>query len=306
MTQPAPAAPATQPNPAPTQPAQQTQPAPAPPQQGQQPYPPQPGQGQPATGGQPYPQPSWPQQGWPQPYPGQVPPYGQPAPAPYGQPPWQQPAGQPLQPGQVPGQQPQPTGQPQPGQPGQPPAPWTPPTPFPGVPAGQAPTGQTGTGQSGEDPDGDGNSRDLSSLPQWAQQQITKLRQEAADRRVAARTATVGQHAYQVASQAGVNPQALLGSTAWQQAAAQLDPAAPDYGQRLQWTVQSLLAANPWMAAQQVQGQQPAAPQAPPSSGGEFAGGSGAGTPISEAQLAQMTPDDIAAAYEAGRLKHLM
>jgi hypothetical protein len=203
----------------------------------------------------------------------------------------------------VPGQQP-PT-QPQQGLPGQVPAPsWQPPTPpTPGPPAGQAPAGQPGTGQ-GDDPGGDGG-RDISGLPQWAQQQITALRKENADRRVAARTATVGQHAYQVATQAGVNPAALLGSTAWQQAAAQLDPTAADYAQRLTWTVQSLLAANPWMAAPAQPGQ-PGPPPPPAQSGGDFGGGTGAGTPITEQQLAQMTPEEISKAFDEGKLKHLL
>ncbi|WP_018254014.1 hypothetical protein [Salinispora mooreana] len=80
------------------------------------------------------------------------------------------------------------------------------------------------------------------------------------------RTATVSQHAGTAAGQAGVNPAALLGSTAWQQAAVGLDPAAPDYAQRLAWAIQTIAAQNPWMA-------QPAGPpQLPARSGGHFGG----------------------------------
>src|SRR5690606_56221 len=45
----------------------------------------------------------------------------------------------------------------------------------------------------------------------------------------------------------------------------------------------------------------PAAP-----SGGEFLGGTGAGTPITEQRLAQMSNDDIVMALDEGRRKHLM
>lgn len=44
----------------------------------------------------------------------------------------------------------------------------------------------------------------------------------------------------------------------------------------------------------------------PPTSGAEFAAGHGSTTPITEDQLAQMTPDQIKQAYDEGRLKHLM
>jgi hypothetical protein len=48
-------------------------------------------------------------------------------------------------------------------------------------------------------------------------------------------------------------------------------------------------------------------PQQPPApSGAEFAAGNGATAPITEAQLAQMTPQQIDEAYRAGKLKHLM
>jgi hypothetical protein len=52
----------------------------------------------------------------------------------------------------------------------------------------------------------------------------------------------------------------------------------------------------------------PAAPAkpAPPRGSGDFPGGTGAGAPITEEQLAQMSPDEIAAAMDAGKLKHLL
>jgi hypothetical protein len=149
----------------------------------------------------------------------------------------------------------------------------------------------------------DDGGRDLSRLPQWAQSEITGLRTEAADRRIAARTALVNQHAFAAAGTLGVNGHALLGSTAWAQAAAGLDPTAADFGQQLAAKVQETLTANAWMAAAPTG---PPTPTGPPRSGGEFPGGTGAGTPITEQQLAAMTSDQIAEAYAAGKLAHLM
>lgn len=44
----------------------------------------------------------------------------------------------------------------------------------------------------------------------------------------------------------------------------------------------------------------------PPRASGDFAGGTGAGAPITEEQLAKMTPEQIAKAHEEGKLQHLM
>lgn len=48
------------------------------------------------------------------------------------------------------------------------------------------------------------------------------------------------------------------------------------------------------------------AKKAPPASGADLSGGSGAGTPITEEQLAKMSPAEIQKAYDEGKLKHLM
>lgn len=50
----------------------------------------------------------------------------------------------------------------------------------------------------------------------------------------------------------------------------------------------------------------PKAPTTPGKSGGDFSGGTGAGQPISEAQLRAMSEDDIAKALVEGRLNHLL
>lgn len=48
------------------------------------------------------------------------------------------------------------------------------------------------------------------------------------------------------------------------------------------------------------------APAGPARSGGEFPGGAGAGTPITEDQLKSMSPEQIAKALEEGKLQHLL
>ncbi|WP_038843422.1 hypothetical protein [Salinispora arenicola] len=109
------------------------------------------------------------------------------------------------------------------------------------------------------------------------------------------RTATVSQHAGTAAGQAGVNPAALLGSTAWQQAAAGLDPAAPDYAQRLAWTIQTIAAQNPWMAAQPAD---PPQPQLPARSGGHFGG--------APAAAAMSLDEQITEAQKAGNWRKVI
>ncbi|BAL85471.1 hypothetical protein AMIS_2510 [Actinoplanes missouriensis 431] len=246
-----------------TQPAQQPQTAP--------PAAPAVPQGQPAQ--QPPSQPFAPPA---QPYPTpQAPPGYPPQTAPQ-QPPAAPPGWlQPPAPGQPPAQpqQPAPQQQPYPAQPGYPmlPAAFTPPPPA--------------------DPGDDGQTYDLARLPRAAREEIERLRANQQQHTAQLRAASVSQQAWALAPQLGVNPQALVGSLAWQQAAAQLDPAAADYAQRLQWTIQGVLAANPWMAAtpanpapgQPVPPNPPAppAPTVPPAgparSGGDFNGAPAAG-----------------------------
>lgn len=148
--------------------------------------------------------------------------------------------------------------------------------------------------------------RSIEHLPAWVQQEIRQARDGEARYRVAARTERVNNSVLLQAPTLGVNPQALLGSTAWQQRAEQLDPAAADYAAQLAAAVQATLVEAPWVAAQQQAPAPPAAPPAPPTSGAEFAAGNRGATPITEAELAQMTPQQIAKAYDEGRLKHLM
>lgn len=162
---------------------------------------------------------------------------------------------------------------------------YTPPVPVPPAPA-----------------ETDDSSRDLTRLPQWVQDQVRQLKDENAQRRIEARTAVVTQHAQYAALQLGANPAALLGSTAFAALAAELNPHAPDFPAKLTAAIQATVAANPWMAAAPTA----PAPAPPPASGAEFAAGSGAGAPITEAQLATMSQADIAKAYAEGKLNHLL
>lgn len=123
-------------------------------------------------------------------------------------------------------------------------------------------------------------SRDISGLPAWAREEITGLRGESADRRIAARTADVQLKAYQAAQGLGANPDALIGSAAFASIAKALDPAAPDFPAQLQAQVAYLLQTNPWMAAA------PAASAIPGQSGGQFPGAPALPGPSLQQQIA--------------------
>lgn len=174
-----------------------------------------------------------------------------------------------------------------------PPAPTTPPGPVyvPPIAPPAAPPA----------PPDDG--KDWTKLPAWARDERDQLKSENAQRRISERTALVNQHAFIAAGQLGANPAALLGSTAFGELAKQLNPTAPDFAAQLSAAIHQTVTANPWMAATPTA---PPPPAPPGASGAEFPGGSGAGVPITEAQLAQMSSADIAKAYAEGKLKHLL
>jgi hypothetical protein len=173
----------------------------------------------------------------------------------------------------------------------QPPVPAPQPVPVPAPPA---------------PPEQPADTRDISHLPSWVQTEIRNTREEAARHRVAARTERVNNGVLLGAQQLGVNPQALMGSTAWAQRASQLDPAAADFQTQLQGAVAATLTEAPWIAATAAAPATAPPPPTPPTSGAEFPGGNGAGTPITEGQLAQMTPEQIAQAMSEGKLAHLL
>lgn len=174
-----------------------------------------------------------------------------------------------------------------------PPAPAVPPGPtyVPPIPTPTAPPAPVDDG------------RDWSKLPSWARDERAQLQDENAKRRISERTALVNQHAFIAAGQLGANPAALLGSTAFGELAKGLNPTALDFAAQLTAAINQTVTANPWMAATPAP---PPPPPAPGSSGVEFPGGNPGHTPITEAQLAQMTPAEIEKAFAEGRLKHLL
>jgi hypothetical protein len=152
----------------------------------------------------------------------------------------------------------------------------------------------------------DDDARDITRQPQWVQDQIAKLKDENARRRISERTAVVNQHAIHAAAQLNVNIGALLDSAAFNQVAAQLDPTAADFPQKLTEAINGVVRTSPWMATPPST-PTPAPPlPPPPTSGADFAGAAGGPQPVTEAQLAQMTHAQVAEAYNAGKLKHLM
>lgn len=166
---------------------------------------------------------------------------------------------------------------------------WTPPPAVPSPPPAAT-----------QQPPGD--DRDVTRLPQWAQKEIADQRSENARRRVSERTALVSMHAFAAASALGINSQALFDSTAFTNLAAELDPNAADFNDQLRTKLTAIMQSSPWLAAQPA----PIPPPTPAVSGGEFGGSPGEGQPITEEQLSRMTPEQIAKAYEAGKLSHLM
>lgn len=81
-----------------------------------------------------------------------------------------------------------------------------------------------------------------------------------------------------------------------------LDPTSATFATDVDALVAEAIEANPRLKAEATA---PAA-AGPPRSGGDFSGGSGAGQPISEAQLAAMSDEDIAKAFADGKLTHLL
>lgn len=198
-------------------------------------------------------------------------------------------------------------------------------------------TGQTGGQTSGQQT----AAQDVASLPDWAQKLIKDTRTEAAGHRTkandlekasqaqldaiakalglkpadadpvklaeelakaqtASRTSQVELAVHRLAGKKGIDAdaEALLDSRGFAAAVADLDPSASDFASKVEAAIKDAVKANPKLKAGTTTGAS--------TSGGEFTGGTGAGNPITEAQLAKMTPAEVAKAYAEGKLKHLM
>ena len=107
---------------------------------------------------------------------------------------------------------------------------------------------------------------------------------------------------YQAAGSAGADPDRLLDSRSFVDSLDGSVTAAPgtaEFGTQIAAAVKSWTDTHPQFKT--TTGQAPAT-----RSGAPITGGSGEGAPITEAQLAQMTPDQITEALTAGRLTHLL
>jgi hypothetical protein len=148
-----------------------------------------------------------------------------------------------------------------------------------------------------EDNDGDTSQKDADALLTDIQKQLAdqasannQLRQEIALRDAAA------QH--------GADIGELLDRKSFLDSLSGLDPNAQGYSTRVAKAVADAIAKNPRLkrATSKAEPEKPAAPGV---SGGEHKASTGSG-PVTEAQLARMSPDEISKAYADGRLKHLL
>ncbi|MEU6033980.1 hypothetical protein ABZ801_01080 [Actinomadura sp. NPDC047616] len=110
---------------------------------------------------------------------------------------------------------------------------------------------------------------------------------------------------YQAAGRLGADPDAILDSRSFAEAVADLDPEDEAFSARLTEHIAAALETNPRLRATPPT-PPPAPAPAPRAAGGEFPGAPAPAAAISEAALAQMTPDQIAEAFQAGRLNHLL
>jgi hypothetical protein len=147
--------------------------------------------------------------------------------------------------------------------------------------------------------------------PQTPEEVAAALRQAQAG----TRQAQVQLNVIQRAATTGADPARLLGWAPFIQAVSGLDPRAGDFAAQVDAAVTAQLTANPWLRAEGGNAATPpaAAPGTkqsvsatvtPGVSGGQISGG-GVPAPITEADLARMTPAEIAKAYHAGQLGHL-
>jgi hypothetical protein len=108
--------------------------------------------------------------------------------------------------------------------------------------------------------------------------------------------------AEKAATRAGGDPDLVVAVLARQGKLSSLDPTSADFGAALDALVSTALNDNPRLRAG---GAQVPAPGAQGASGQPFGAGPGTG-PITAEQLAKMSPKEITAALEAGKLTHLM
>lgn len=139
--------------------------------------------------------------------------------------------------------------------------------------------------------------------PDGTQDPAEALKAAAAERdkaTAAARDNAIELAIFRKAGKAGADPDRALDSRSVMAKFADLDPAAGDFGDKVEALLKQAVKNDPGLAAS-------GATKSAGKSGGEFDGGSGGpGTAITEEQLAKMSSSEIAKAYAEGKLKHLM
>jgi hypothetical protein len=143
--------------------------------------------------------------------------------------------------------------------------------------------------------DGPPDPAKLASQLQQSQTEIQAAREEAASARIELQV-------YRAAVEAGANAKKLMDSRAFEARIDALDPKDDaEFASLVEAEITAALEKDPTLRANQPQPKPPK-----PRSGGDIPGGPGGSGPITEDQLAKMSPDEIAKAYADGRLKHLM
>lgn len=186
--------------------------------------------------------------------------------------------------------------------------------------------------------------QDITGLPVWAQAELRRARSQAAKARTApndaaqearqqllqeitkalggetaelppeaAQALETAQHqalvrtvelaVFRTAEKAGADPNRILDSRAFEDFLADnvnADPGDQAFNGEVADAIKAFVQENPQFAAQ------PAGPAPAARSSAPITGGPGEGQPITEEQLGQMTPEQIAKAHREGRLNHLM
>lgn len=130
--------------------------------------------------------------------------------------------------------------------------------------------------------------------------QFTELKTRLEEAAARAEEAETVAQISRTAARLGADADALLDSRRVVDQLNAIEAASPAaYDAAVEKVIAAAIAANPALKSGTP-------PSPPPASGVDFPGGTTAGQPITEAQLAQMTPQQLAAAYNEGKLKHLL
>lgn len=139
---------------------------------------------------------------------------------------------------------------------------------------------------------------DRPPTPEELAAQVTAAQSETKASRDQARQTAVQLAVYRTAGQHGGNPDALLDSHTFRTAVKGLDPTAANFGDDVQAAVKKAVEANPLLAAKAPE----PTPAPTPKGGAPMDGAPGGKRQLGAADVARMTPEQIAKAVEEGRL----